>query len=352
MSNSFFAGLEAFMEDNPVEASATVTIQPEENLEEVSEADAAATEQGELNTEMQQISDKTEMVFTKFDELGRMIAHVEKYGVDRSFLSLCNHNNMLANTIGISLPACESFDVVGNSSSSTSIAALEGLKETAKKIYDFIVSMCLRLKDWIVRFAKMYDLRINSLEKRAKALQSLSKTNTELRELSEEDKEKLKDIEVFDVVDLGDAYEKAFDADRKKISAAKSVDEVNEITFDEFKLPDKVSLNDIKESRINTVAFYASTALMTVTGARHILNTYLPSLRKSVEHLKSSAGSKTIEADFAKLELARCKAEIRLANVSIGKYLKLGNAAVASGSTIVSKLYKKPGEKDAGAANA
>ena len=41
MNNSFFAGLEAFMEDNPVEATATVSIQPEENIEEVSEADAA-----------------------------------------------------------------------------------------------------------------------------------------------------------------------------------------------------------------------------------------------------------------------------------------------------------------------
>ena len=30
MSNSFFAGLEAFMEDNPVEASASVSIKPEE----------------------------------------------------------------------------------------------------------------------------------------------------------------------------------------------------------------------------------------------------------------------------------------------------------------------------------
>ena len=35
MSNSFFAGLEAFMEDNPVEATATVTIQPEKAEEEI-----------------------------------------------------------------------------------------------------------------------------------------------------------------------------------------------------------------------------------------------------------------------------------------------------------------------------
>jgi len=342
MSNSFFAGLEAFMEDNPVEATATVTIQPEENLEEVSEADAAATEQGELNTEIQEIDDKAEMYLSEFNRIDQMIAHVEKYGVDRSFLSICNHNNMLSNIINVNLPACESFDVVGSSSSAVSIAALEGLKEVATKIYDFIVSMCLRMKDWIVRFVKMYDLRINSLEKRAKALQSLAKTNNQMRELSAEDKEKLKDIEVFDFEDLGDAYEKAFDADRMKISAAKSVDEVNKITIDEFEMPKKVSLFVLLGSSIVSVAFYVSTALDMVTGARHILNSYIPFLRKDVEKLKSDANSKKIDEETAKLQLAKNKAAIRLANARIGKYLKLGNAAVASGSIVQSKLFQKP----------
>ena len=351
MSNSFFAGLEAFMEDNPVEASASVSIQPEEHIEEVTEADAAATEQGELNTEMQEISDKTEMVFAKFDELGRMIAHVEKYGVDRSFLSLCNHNNMLANTIGMPLPSCETFDVVGSSSSSTSIAALEGLKEVATKIYDFIVSMCLRLKDWIVRFIKMYDLRLSSLEKRAKALESLVNTNTQKRELSAEDKEKLKDIEVFKVDDLLDAGIDVVGNDKTKFSAAKSVDEANKITSDEFEMPKKVSLSDLFVYR-STVKYYATTALSAVRNAKKVLNDEIPFLRKSIEKLKSDAGSKTIEADDAKLELAKLKAGIRLSNARIGKYLKIGNAAVSSGTIVLTKLFKKPGEKDAGAANA
>ena len=343
MSNSFFAGLEAFMEDNPVEASASVIVQPEEHIEEVTEADAAATEQGELNTEMQEISDKTEMVFAKFDELGRMIAHVEKYGVDRSFLSLCNHNNMLANTIGMPLPSCESFDVVGSSSSAVSIAALEGLKETAKKIYDFIVNMCLRMKDWIVRFVKMYDLRLSSLEKRAKALQSLAKTNKQKRELSAEDKEKLKDVEVFKLDDLENVNSKAFTDAMAKISAAKSVDEANKITIDEFKMPKKVSLSALSESNTVIVEDYAETALAMVDGAKDLLTKQLPQLRKAVEKLKSDAGSKTIEADVAKLELAKNKTAIRLANASIGRFLKVGNAAVASGSVIQSKLFQKPG---------
>ena len=185
MSNSFFAGLEAFMDDNPVEATATVTIQPEHNLEEVSEAEAAATEQGETNAEIQEETAQAEMVFAKFSELDRMIAHVEKFGVDRTFLSLCNHNNMLSNTIGMNLPACESFDSVGSSTSAVSIAALEGLKEVASKVWEFIKRMCLRMKDWIVRIVKMYDLRFNSVEKRAKALQKLCGINTQKRDLSE-----------------------------------------------------------------------------------------------------------------------------------------------------------------------
>ena len=343
MSNSFFAGLEAFMEDNPVEATATVTVQPEEHIEEVSEADDAATEQGELNTEIQEINDKTEMYLAEFDRCDQMIAHVKKYGVDRTFLSLCNQGNVLAEKIHVKLPACESFDSVGSSTSAISVAALEGLKETAKKIYDFIVNVCLRMKDWIVRFAKMYDLRLSSLEKRAKALQSLAKTNKQKRELSAEDKEKLKDVEVFKLDDLENVNSKAFTTVMAKISAAKSVDEANKITIDEFKMPKKVSLSALSESNSATVQSYAETALAMVDGAKDLLTKQLPQLRKAVEKLKSDAGSKTIEADVAKLELAKNKTAIRLANATIGRFLKVGNAAVASGSVVQSKLFQKPG---------
>ena len=342
MSNSFFAGLEAFMEDNPVEASASVSIQPEENIEEVSEADAVATEQGKLNTEIQEIDDKAEMYLREFDRIDQMIAHVEKYGVDRSFLSICNHNNMLSNIINVNLPACESFDVVGSSSSAISIAALEGLKEVATKIYDFIVSMCLRMKDWIVRFAKMYDLRINSLKKRANALESLAKTNTQRRGITTEDEEKLKDVEVFKLDDLENVNSKSFNAAMTEISAAKSADELNKITIDEFKMPEKVSVSALSETEINSVVDYADTALSMADGAKDLLTKQIPSIRKTVEKLKSDANSKKIEADDAKLRLAKCKVAIRFANALIGRFLKVGNAAVASGSVIQSKFFQKP----------
>ena len=342
MSNSFFAGLEAFMEDNPVEASASVSIEPEENIEEVSEADAVATEQGKLNTEIQEIDDKAEMYLREFDRIDQMIAHVEKYGVDRSFLSICNHNNMLSSIINVNLPACESFDVVGSSSSAVSIAALEGLKEVATKIYDFIVSMCLRMKDWIVRFAKMYDLRINSLKKRANALESLAKTNTQRRAISTEDEEKLKDVKVFKLSELDSSIVKTCSEAMEKINNAKLADELEKLTLDEFKMPNKVSLNDLSETEINSVVDYASLALTMAKGAEDFMKHQLPNLRKSVEQLKSDANSKKIDKDVAKFELAKRKLGIRTVNEAIGRFLKTGNAAISSGSIILSKFFQKP----------
>ena len=352
MSNSFFAGLEAFMDENPVEATATVTIQPEENIEEVSEADAAATEQGETSAEIQEETAKAEMVFAKYAELDRMIAHVEKYGVDRTFLSLCNHNNMLSNTIGMNLPACESFDSVGSSTSAVSIAALEGLKETASKVWEFIKRMCLRMKDWIVRIVKMYDFRFNSVEKRAKALQKLCGTNTEKRDLTDEDKDKLKDIEVYNFSSLDWEFSKIFNGIKRALGDVKTMDELNGIDTDSFelgfKMPEKVSLNDIlpKLDYVDDFADqYSQTALEIVDSAKKMLNETLPSLRKDVEKLKSDANSKKIDEETAKLQFAKNKLLIKAANESIGEYLKLGNAAVASGSIIQSKLFQKPGAK-------
>ena len=49
MSNSFFAGLEAFMEEKPVEATATVTIQPENAEEEIEKQQDLADASQELD---------------------------------------------------------------------------------------------------------------------------------------------------------------------------------------------------------------------------------------------------------------------------------------------------------------
>ena len=352
MSNSFFAGLEAFMEDNPVEATATVTIQPEENLEEVSEAEAAATEQGETNAEIQEETAQAEMVFAKFSELDRMIAHVEKFGVDRTFLSLCNHNNMLSNTIGMNLPACESFDSVGSSSSAVSIAALEGLKEVASKVWEFIKRMCLRMKDWIVRIVKLYDVRFNSVEKRAKALQKLCGTNTQKRDLTEEDKDKLKDVEVYNAEDIGQKLADSFLKETAAIGACTNIEALNNVEKAKYEAPKKVSVSTKLDISTADIERYAASALSAIKAGRDTMKKELPKYREGVAELHKDAAAGKMDKDAAKFQCAQLNRLIGVSNKIIGVYLKVANDSVASGSTLLTKLYKKPGEKDAGAANA
>ena len=342
MSNSFFAGLEAFMEDNPVEATATVTIQPEENLEEVTEADAVATEQGELNTEIQEIDDKAEMYLSEFDRIDQMIAHVEKYGVDRSFLSLCNHNNMLANTINVDLPACESFDVVGSSSSAVSIAALEGLKETASKVWEFIKRMCLRMKDWIVRIVKLYDLRFNSVEKRAKALKNLCGTNTQKRDLSAEDKEKLKDIEVYDN-DIGVKLLDSIVKEDEAILNCTNIEALGNVEKVKFEAPKKVSVFSKLNMTTAIIENYADQALIIIKDGRDVMKKDLPKIREQVAKLHNDAAAEKIDKEAAKFYCTQKSRLIDVKNRFIGASIKIANDLVASGSTLLTKLYKKPG---------
>ena len=343
MSNSFFAGLEAFMDENPVEATATVSIQPEENIEEVSEADAAATEQGETSAEIQEETAQAEMVFAKFGELDRMIAHVEKFGVDRTFLSLCNHNNMLSNTIGMSLPSCESFDSVGSSTSAVSIAALEGLKETASKVWEFIKRMCLRMKDWIVRIVKMYDFRFNSAEKRAKALQKLCGTNTEKRDLTDEDKEKLKDVEVYDNDTIGVKAMDSLEKESKDIMNCSNIEALDDVEKAEYEAPDKVSVFTKLSASTADIENYAKDALDMIKTGKDVMKTELPMAREKVAKLNNDAAAEKIDKDVAKFQCAQASRLIGVLNRTIGLSLKVANDLVASGSTLLTKLYKKPG---------
>ena len=350
MSNSFFAGLEAFMEDNPVEATATVTIQPEENIEEVSEAEAAATEQGETSAEIQEETAQAEMVFAKFSELDRMIAHVEKYGVDRTFLSLCNHNNMLSNTIGMNLPACESFDSVGSSTSAVSIAALEGLKETASKVWEFIKRMCLRMKDWIVRIVKMYDFRFNSVEKRAKALQKLCGINTQKRDLTDEDKNKLKDVEIYDSTAIG---AKSIDLLRKEATAIENcsnIEALGDVEKAKYEAPEKVSVFSKIGMTTADIEKYASFALTLIKEGRDAMKKDLPKIREKVAKLHNDAAAEKLDKDDAKFQCAQQSRLIGVKNKLIGTSIRVANDLVASGSTLLTKLYKKPGAKDTAAA--
>jgi hypothetical protein len=105
----------------------------------------------------------------KVDRLERMTAYVKTYGVDRSFLSLCNYNDVLNKSFNLSLPATESFDAKGDVNSPESVAALEGFGEAMSKAYDWIKKQLAAIRDFFAGLWKKFIGLFKKNEESAKA---------------------------------------------------------------------------------------------------------------------------------------------------------------------------------------
>ena len=132
----FFSGCESWMEVPLPDA-------PAEN------ADASVVETAPEVPKIDQEIAASEMLAVHMAELDRMTAYISKYGIDRSFLKLCNFNNRLADLYHLTLPAVESIEVRGDPRSPASQAALESIREGLRTVWEFIKRMCLRLIDYI-----------------------------------------------------------------------------------------------------------------------------------------------------------------------------------------------------------
>jgi hypothetical protein len=97
-----------------------------------------------------------------FERLAVMESHIQMYGVDRTFLNLCNYDNVLGNALGIHLPSAEAFDAVGNPSSPESIACLEGISEYWVKLKNFVKKLWEKFKNWVARMVTMVQNWFNS----------------------------------------------------------------------------------------------------------------------------------------------------------------------------------------------
>ena len=126
MSNSFFAGLEAFMEDNPVEATATVTVQPENAEEEIEKQQDLADASQDLD-EADHAVEKTEEMLSR---IGAMYDYVQKNGVDRTFLAMFNSDGELSKLIKREIPSCEAFNL--ENGADISKICCEGFDEALK----------------------------------------------------------------------------------------------------------------------------------------------------------------------------------------------------------------------------
>lgn len=184
-------GLEAFLEgDVNIETNVEVPT-ADEVAEAAVQADVDATEEAEVAAEGAEVVAETEetatqaeMIAAQFDEMFAMREHIAKFGVDRSFLSLCNRGNVLGKALGIEMPACESFDAVGSPTSALSQACMEAfslsgmwesVKKFVKKIWERIVELFGRCVLWFKtvfrsqkeKFEKIQELRKDRVMKTA-----------------------------------------------------------------------------------------------------------------------------------------------------------------------------------------
>lgn len=142
-------GLTAFMEDDDSsDSDAEEKIEDAKEEAEHAEADADLARE---DTEATEDESNAEAATAMFERLAVMEEHVKRYGVDRTFLSLCNYDNSLSYAFGIHLPSAESFDAVGNPHSAESIACLEGFADQWKKLKDFAKRIWEKFKNWVDR---------------------------------------------------------------------------------------------------------------------------------------------------------------------------------------------------------
>ena len=154
MLSTFIPGLEDLVDETAPAPAQPETISTVDAELEKAEDVQAASELGAMDAEGEKITNVTNVVSDKIDEMERMVAHIQKYGVDRSFLSLCNHDNILNRAFNLQLPSCESFDVVGNPNSIASQEALEGLKNGIRNAIEWIKKMWRKFVDWFMKKMK------------------------------------------------------------------------------------------------------------------------------------------------------------------------------------------------------
>ena len=145
-------------EETPQEEQVVSQEQPAE-VEEISVDDIESL--NAYNKEHVELSAEITLKSMEFDKKFAMMSHVAKFGVDRSFLSICNSNNELATELGITLPATEDFEIYGDPNSNVSkkvISSMEsflgfGKKESLwSKFWKWIKEIVGKILGWIKGF--------------------------------------------------------------------------------------------------------------------------------------------------------------------------------------------------------
>lgn len=336
-SNTFFAGCESIMEDETVTAEAEVEVTPEEEVQEANEVVEETQEAEETAAEVEQAEQQAEMAFRKFEEIDRMIAHVERYGVDRAFLSLCNHDNILGTSFGIALPATESYDAVGSPNSPESIAAMEGLKDVARKIWEFLKRMVARLGDWLVRIGKMYDVRKAWIRRKIKKLDAKVKGLEKRKELKNAEV-KVHDIEEYDTLNKvaadmeGQIWKEGAKYGLEKKATKSTSTNLLLIRLD--KSPTEYTAK--AEQLLKT----AERLLASVGSGRAEI------AKLNTEIAKAEREDKKDEAESLKTKVQGYIRSVKQCNGVIGDLISAAGKATADAGKIIENCYKEKGAKE------
>lgn len=174
-----FPGMERFLEETEVNVEVNNgDVSAEDTADEVAETADATEEITEVDAEAEETETNTEQMFRNFDELARMHYIAKTNGVDRTFLSLCNSRGELSSLLGISLPACESFDAIGTPYSSVSQSVVAGLEGALSKIWTFIRNVAKKVISFIGRIGTAILNVFSSYEKQIRRLLEAEKKLT------------------------------------------------------------------------------------------------------------------------------------------------------------------------------
>ena len=179
-----FPGCEAFDDDINVDINTTGT--PADTADAATEAEDLATEGAETQSEAEETSTAAEAFAHQFSELCALQKHIARFGVDRTFLALCNRNNILGRALNLRLPAMESFDSVGSPRSATSIACLEALSEGLwQKFKDFISRVCKAVRNFILKMTQWWNEVSGNYETRLKKYEDFFDGSRKFKEPSD-----------------------------------------------------------------------------------------------------------------------------------------------------------------------
>lgn len=176
MSYSLIAGLHSFMEED-IEESSSVDISPEE-IDAIERAAEAGSEIVATDTEIESVSDQTEMFMERFDEIINRYNYVKRYGVDRTFMRLFNSENELSRQFNYYFPSCESFGMTGDPNSKESIVCMEGFVDIVKDIWNFIKGVIKKVFGFFGKIFESVRVRMGELNGQIGRLRKMNAERT------------------------------------------------------------------------------------------------------------------------------------------------------------------------------